>query len=263
MEIKISSEKSLYDNISSYYDASKKAKNKLSNMEKLIEAARKDLEKKINEKEVKKESLQKKQKMEWFEKFHWFYTSNNFLVISGRDKKSIETVVKKHLEKEDIYFHSEIVGAAHTIVKNGIKAEKEDLEEAAVFAGIFSKAWTTGLHNIDVYSVNAEQVSKSAPSGQSIGTGEFMIYGKRKYFKNVSLNFAVGIQIEKDSYKIISGPVSSVKKHCKVLRELIQGPSIKSISAKKLQFLFSKESGIRPSIDELIRMIPEKTTISP
>ena len=30
----------------------------------------------------------------WFEKFHWFVTSENYLVISGRDAQQNEIIVK-------------------------------------------------------------------------------------------------------------------------------------------------------------------------
>ena len=35
----------------------------------------------------------------WFEKFYWFITSENFLVISGRDAQQNEVLVKKYLKK--------------------------------------------------------------------------------------------------------------------------------------------------------------------
>ena len=34
-----------------------------------------------------------------FEKFHWFISSENFLIISGRDQQQNELIVKRHLRK--------------------------------------------------------------------------------------------------------------------------------------------------------------------
>ena len=36
-------------------------------------------------------------KSHWFEKFNWFVTSENYLVISGRDAQQNELVVKRYM----------------------------------------------------------------------------------------------------------------------------------------------------------------------
>ncbi len=38
-------------------------------------------------------------KIFWFEKFYWFITSENYLVISGRDAHQNEMIVKKYMRK--------------------------------------------------------------------------------------------------------------------------------------------------------------------
>lgn len=42
-------------------------------------------------------------KVHWFEKFNWFITSENYLVISGRDAQQNELVVKRYMKKGDLY----------------------------------------------------------------------------------------------------------------------------------------------------------------
>jgi len=43
----------------------------------------------------------------WFEKFHWFISTENFLVIAGRDAQQNEMIVKKYLDVHtDIYVHA-------------------------------------------------------------------------------------------------------------------------------------------------------------
>ena len=54
----------------------------------------------------------------WFERFHWFVTSENVLVVAGRDAQQNELLVKRHLSKGDLYVHADLRGAASTIVKN-------------------------------------------------------------------------------------------------------------------------------------------------
>jgi len=80
----------------------------------------------------------------WFEKFYWFITSENYLVISGRDFHQNEAIVKKYLRKGDIYMHADYHGAASTIIKNPNKDEdipQNSLNEAAIATICRSKAW--------------------------------------------------------------------------------------------------------------------------
>ena len=83
-------------------------------------------------------------KVYWFEKFYWFVTSENYLVIAGRDVQQNELLVKKYLTKGDLYFHADCHGAASTILKNccvdGLLPQNS-IEEAATFALARSKAW--------------------------------------------------------------------------------------------------------------------------
>jgi predicted ribosome quality control (RQC) complex YloA/Tae2 family protein len=38
-------------------------------------------------------------KAAWFERFHWFISSENYLVISGRDAQQNELIVKRYFRK--------------------------------------------------------------------------------------------------------------------------------------------------------------------
>ena len=53
-----------------------------------------------------------------FEKFHWFITSENFLVIGGRDMQQNDLIVRRHLQSKDLYFHCEVHGSSSVILKN-------------------------------------------------------------------------------------------------------------------------------------------------
>lgn len=37
----------------------------------------------------------------WFERFHWFISSENYLVISGRDMQQNELIVKRYFRKRE------------------------------------------------------------------------------------------------------------------------------------------------------------------
>jgi len=36
----------------------------------------------------------------WFEKFHWFISSDNYIVIGGRDIQQNELIYKRYMEKK-------------------------------------------------------------------------------------------------------------------------------------------------------------------
>lgn len=151
----------------------------------------------------KKISIPKTQiKKHWFHKFRFFFTTNNFLVLGGRDAKSNELLVKKHFKENDLYFHAEIYGAAHVVLKNPDNKEIPELDrlEAANFALIFSSAWKNHAFSTQVYSVTHSQVSKSAFSGESLGSGAFVIRGKRDYYKKLNLKLRLIFDADKGVY---------------------------------------------------------------
>lgn len=82
-------------------------------------------------------------KIFWFEKFNWFISSENYLVMSGRDSQQNEALVKKYMNKTDLFMHTDLAGAAVTIIKNpsGQIVPPITLNESAIYAICRSKAW--------------------------------------------------------------------------------------------------------------------------
>ena len=257
MQLELDFEKSVEENASQYFEQSKKAKQKLQRLEKTIQETKKKIKK--NGMQKKEETvLLKKKKREWFHSFHWFFSSQGFLVIAGRSAKSNEQIVKKHLEKEDFFLHADIPGGAATVVKsNGKKIPNETLEEAAQFAAVFSKAWASGLPFIDVYAVPAGQVSKQAPTGTALATGSFMIYGKRQYFRKTALRLAVGLKNEKQQ-EVVSGPLSAIKSQADCIFLVLPGRGKASDAAKTILKEFKKcsKKPLAVTLDEIIQMLP-------
>ncbi|MEM4662702.1 MAG: NFACT RNA binding domain-containing protein [Candidatus Diapherotrites archaeon] len=258
MEIELNLNESIHKNASNYFEKAKKAKAKA---EKIREAI-KLVEQKIKELESKQKIEEKnkpiaKRPREWYEKFHWFFSSEGFLVIAGRDANTNELLISKYMTPGDLYFHADIYGAAHCIIKTEGKAPGEQtLKEAATFAAVFSKAWQQGLAAVDVYSVKPEQVSKKAPSGESLARGAFMIYGKRNWFKNTPLKFAIGIEKFGNYYRVISGPPEAIEKKALISFTVLQGKNKKSEVAKQLKSAFEKSENCQISIDEIMQMLP-------
>lgn len=254
MKVVLRFDKTTQENASGYFEKAKKAKKKLEGLQKAMQ--------KIGEKIStvdknmaggKKTRIMQKKERKWFEKFHWAVSSDGFLILAGRDAKSNENLLKKYFEKGDKFFHADITGAAHTIVKvEGKNAPKDTLKEAAQFAAVFSKAWGEKMSSADVYSADFDQVTKQAPSGEAIKTGAFMVYGKREWYKKTPLSFAIGL--DKDG-NVISGPQSAVKKHAAKYVEIIQGSEKKSEAAKKIRKIL-QNSGHEVSLDEINQMLP-------
>jgi len=149
----------------------------------------------------------------WFDKFKWFITSEGYLVILGKDMNQNELLVKKYLEKTDIYLHSETHGSGSCIIKNILKNEDDipspiSLQQAGSFIICHSKAWT--YHSADkAYWVYSNQVSKIPPSGEYLPTGSFMIRGKKNYIIT-SLQLGFGILFKKKGEMEINNLISDI-----------------------------------------------------
>ncbi|MAE43124.1 hypothetical protein CMO93_05090 [Candidatus Woesearchaeota archaeon] len=246
--------KSIEENASDYYDKAKKLKKKITGAEEALKKSQKKLrqlqqKKEKLEAEEEKKSIAKGRKKEWYEKFRWFLSSDNFLVLGGRDATSNEIIIKKHTDTDDIVLHTDMAGSPFFVIKAANKKIPEStIKEAADATCTFSRAWKLGLQNSDVFYVNPDQVTKKAKSGEYLTKGAFMIYGKTNYIEN-KINLAIGIT--KDN-AVMAGPIEAVKKHCKKYITLKQGDEKVSNIAKKINHKFDNML----DLDEIIRVLP-------
>uniref|UniRef100_A0ACD5Y6R5 Uncharacterized protein n=2 Tax=Avena sativa TaxID=4498 RepID=A0ACD5Y6R5_AVESA len=139
-------------------------------------------------------------KVHWFEKFNWFISSENYLIISGRDAQQNELIVKRYMSKGDLYVHAELHGASSTIIKN----HKPDspippltLNQAGCFTVCHSKAWDSKIVT-SAWWVYPHQVSKTAPTGEYLTVGSFMIRGKKNFLPPHPLIMGFGILFRLD-----------------------------------------------------------------
>jgi hypothetical protein len=196
--------------------------------------------------EEAKKLEKKERKREWYEKFHWFISSEEFLCIGGKDATSNEIVVKKHTEKEDLVFHTDMAGSPFFVIKNGQEATEITIEETAQAVAVYSKAWKLGHTTADVFYVKPEQVSKEAQTGEYMSKGSFMVRGKTTYL-HPKLEYAIGLLNE----EIIGGPINAIKKRTKNFVKVISGKEKKSSLAKKIK---SKLKG--GDLDDIIKFLP-------
>ena len=231
MDFLVDPQKTALQNAADYYEKAKKFARK-------AEGARKSLGKKTTKKKPKKK--QGKAKRKWFHEFHWFRSSNGLLCVAGKNAKQNEFLVAKHLDGADLFFHADVNGAPATILKKGREAREQDLLEAAQWACAYSRAWKGGSLVADAYAVEKEQVSKYS-HGEFVGKGAFMIYGERKWFRNLP----VKIKLLKEGNKVRAVPPAFPGGGI----ELQPGPLSKQEAAAKIH---GEWSGVSPSSIESV-----------
>lgn len=243
--------KSVEQNASLYYDKAKKIKKKIEGARKALIDTQKKLEK-IEKQKLKEEKsreqvqLTEPSKKEWYEKFRWFISSEGFLVIGGRDATTNEIVVKKHTDKDDLVFHTDMVGSPFFVIKSdNKKIGEKTIKEAADATITFSRAWKLSLNTSSVFYCTPEQLTKEANSGEYVPRGGFVTKGKLNYIEN-KINCAVGLY----KGKIMGGPLEAIKKNCEKYVEIEQGREKASNIAKLIQKI------IGGRIDQIISALP-------
>ncbi|MCF7861430.1 NFACT RNA binding domain-containing protein [Candidatus Woesearchaeota archaeon] len=250
--ISIDINKSIEENASLYYAQAKKLKSKREGITKILEKTKKDLLR-ITEAQmvVQKKAETKPIKKKWYHNFRWFITSKGNLAVGGRDATSNEILIKKHMDKEDIVFHTDMAGSPFFILKQEQESSKPfvpdplELEEVAIATASFSRAWRLGLTTLDVFHVDPTQVSKTPKSGEFMGKGSFMITGKTTYIHPM-----IGLAVGEYEGMVMAGPLSALKHNCKKFVQITQGKTKTSQAAKKIQ----KKIGC--GLDEIVRSIP-------
>ena len=252
MELEIDLNKSVDENAGVYFDLAKKSKKKLEGAKAALEETKKKLEQlqKQEEKFFKQEELKKQKKEvkhEWYEKFHWFTSSEGFLCIGGKDATSNEIVVQKDVEKGDLVFHTEMPGSPFFVIKNGQNAGEKTLQETAIAVAVYSKAWKSGHTMADVFYVLPDQVSKEAQSGEYMSKGSFMVRGKKNIF-HPQLEYAIGLF---DGI-IIGGPLSAVQ--IKTSNYVVVVPGVNEKKSELGKKVKAKLKG--GDLDDIIKFLP-------
>lgn len=252
-EIKIDINKTIHKNAQLYYEKVKKSKKKLEAVKLALKKSEKELAKasrRIKHKKIEKALPKPRMKKFWFERFRWFISSEDFLVIGGKDTKSNENIFRKHLKPGDRYVHAEISGAPSVVVKEGSKASEVTLIEACQFSLAHSKAWSSKIASGTAYWVKPEQVSKTPESGEYLPKGSFVIRGKRNYFHHLGLVLAVGEVEHKDEKLLMCSPPSVAEKVSKKYVTFRPGEKKKNAFAKEL----SKD--FKVSVDDVLPILP-------
>ncbi len=199
---------------------------------------------------------QRKTKKEWFEKFRWFTTSEGKLAIGGRDAQSNTTLIRRHLEEEDVVYHADLFGSPFFILKKGRSQTEGEVKEVAKATVSFSSAWKTGLGSADAYWVNPDQVSTSAPTGEFLARGSFMIKGKKSMVNKNMVEVSVGIDSDN---RIVSGPEEAIAKNTWAHLTLVPHREKASDTAKKVLVELKKLGAgaeVQLTVDDVLRALP-------
>ncbi|WP_049927595.1 ribosome rescue protein RqcH [Halopiger goleimassiliensis] len=177
----------------------------------------------------------------WYDRFRWFHTSDDYLVIGGRNADQNEELVKKYLEPGDKVLHTQAHGGPVTVLKAtdpsessspDIELPESSIEEAAQFAVSYASVWKDGRYAGDVYAVDADQVTKTPESGEYLEKGGFAVRGDRTYYRDTPVGVAVGIQCEPYT-RVIGGPPSAIEDQAATTIELEPGRYAQADAAKR------------------------------
>ncbi|CAI8175053.1 MAG: Uncharacterised protein [Methanobacteriota archaeon] len=198
-----------------------KAKGAVKALEDTERKKRKDEKQRAKDEAAGRVGRVKRSKRLWFERHRWTMLSDGRLMVGGRDARGNDTVVKKHLGKEDIYVHADLHGAPSCSIRiaEGFQTDpapnptlpkhvpslrltqssefsspnEEILGEAAQMAVCWSRAWGGGGGAATAYHVRSNQVSKTAETGESLGRGAFVIRGQRNWHRNMPTEISLGV----------------------------------------------------------------------
>ncbi|XP_011315460.1 nuclear export mediator factor NEMF homolog [Fopius arisanus] len=239
MIVDIDLAQSAFGNATRYYNmkrsAAKKQQKTIESQGKAFKSAERKTKQTLKEVQVI-HSINKARKVYWFEKFFWFITSENYLVIGGRDQQQNELIVKRYLRPGDLYVHADLSGASSVVIKNpsGEVVPPKSLAEAGTMAVAYSIAWEAKVV-AGAWWVHHDQVSKTAPTGEYLTTGSFMIRGKKNYLPPCQLVMGFGFLFRLEE--------SSVERHKGERR-------VKTVEEDPLVVEEDKEIALEDSEDE-------------
>lgn len=261
MNVDVDIKLSVPQNAQVYYDRAKKVAAKRSGAERAILQTKEMIRKKQEPERPRQLKGKVKVKPRWYDHFRWFESSDGFLVVGGRDAGTNEEVVKKYMEKRDIFFHTEAPGSPAVVIKTeGKEVPQTTLEEAAKFVISNSGVWKSGRVEGDCYWVTPEQVSKTPESGEYVSRGAFIIRGKRNYMTAI-VGAAVGIQTD-GALRLVGGPPGVVRKKARYMVEVEPGGFSQNDIAKKIYKMLVDMVGDRAlvksiaSADRIAMMLP-------
>jgi len=179
-------------------------------------------------------------KIDNYEKYRWFFTSNGKVVIGGKNAEQNETIMR-NVEVDDVVMHTSSPGSPFCIVKN---PDEKDLEETAIFTACFSHEWKKGKKKAEIHIFKGDQVIKN----KGMKTGTFGVMGSVKR-KKVELKLALDFQ----KSKLRAIPLSAAKKKIMIL---IPGKLDKVQATRRILDVIKNKYNYPISKEEVMAAIP-------
>ncbi len=178
--------------------AAEKVERTLAASEKAIRAAERYSQREMQNATLK-QSLAMEKKMLWFEKFYWFISSENYLVLSGRDTRQSQILISQYLRPCDVFVHSDIEGAHFCIVRNtdaNSSVSPVAILETGCMAVCRSHAWSSRART-SAWWVNANQVVLVPSDVENLPRG-ISICGEKKFLPPHPLEMGLGLLFRVD-----------------------------------------------------------------
>jgi len=143
--------------------------------------------------------------MEEYQKYKWFFTSSNKLVVGGKSaSQNDELLVKiKRMNKQFYVMHTSEPGSPFSIILSDFnEVDDRDLKECAVFTASFSRAWKMGKKKARVDIFSSLDLSKS----KDMKTGT---WGVKKKIKTIEADLVLFLTRQKGVLRAV--PKSAAK----------------------------------------------------
>jgi len=236
---------SIHENVERLYDEGKKMAEKVEGVKKAIQESKEEIKSAPRHENGNKGTSRKHF---WFEKYRWMISSDDAIIVAGKDAKSNERLVKKHMKDQDFYAHADIHGAPSVVIKG--PASDTAKEEACHFAFIFSKAWNSGISSGKAYWVNPDQVSRTPQSGEYLAKGAFVIRGKKNFVDKIPVIAAIGEVEYQGERMIMAGPDFVIRK--KANKYVVFAPG----NTKRSSFEKQMARAFKCKIEDIGRVLP-------
>ena len=162
-----------------------------------------------------------------------------------------------------MYVHADLHGASSVIIKNNSTdpIPPTTLHQAGTMSVVQSKAWDSKIIT-SAWWVNPSQVSKTAPSGEYLTTGSFMIRGKKVKSKadTNDKNFLPPVQLVYGFGLLFKVDETSIGRHFYERRPWARNQD--SIGPESNQDTISKSVDIEESIDASVSSNSTSSAIS-
>ena len=183
-----------------------------------------------------------------YQNYRWFFTSNNVLVVGGKNDEQNEFALKNFLMPKYTIMHTSKPGSPFMIILSD-NPTKKDLDETAVFCACFSKQWKESkpLNKIDIDVFKGEQIYKL----KTMKLGTFGIKGNKNTIK-VKPELVLIIQ----NGKFRAVPKINGKRKEQILAEINPGVLSKEQATEKIVKQLRNKYHFPVSKEEIMQAIP-------